>query len=317
MKQVFLLLSFSVCSLLLPAQVLKDSVIAVKNDSINTIVADSNNVLPTGVLKDSSAIIKKDTVISAAENYYKKLESALRRSSFLNTSGTAVATVNQERYENNNDPVFYFLLALVIFLSFLRFFFNRYFFNLFRVFFNTSLRQGQLTDQLLQAKQASMFFNILFFFTTGVYIYFLLLHFNWINGKNNLVIMLVCSLAVAVIYFLKYINMKFTGWLTGHSTAANTYLFIIFLINKILGILLIPVVIVIAFSPDYLKKAAIVASLLMVGVMFLLRFLRSFSLLHSQIKVSRFHFFLYIIGIEALPVLLIYKGVMILLDKNL
>ena len=317
MKQAFLLLSFSVCSFLLPAQVLKDSVITVKNDSVNTVIADSNNVLPTGVPKDSSAVIKKDTVISAAENYYKKLESALKRSSFLNISGTAVATVNQERYENNNDPVFYFLLALVIFLSFLRFFFSRYFFNLFRVFFNTSLRQGQLTDQLLQAKQASMFFNILFFFTTGVYIYFLLLHFNWITEKNNLVVMLICSLAVAVIYFLKYINMKFTGWLTGHSTAANTYLFIIFLINKILGILLIPVVIVIAFSPDYLKKAAIVVSLLMVGVMFLLRFLRSFSLLHSQIKVSRFHFFLYIIGIEALPVLLIYKGVMILLDKNL
>jgi len=89
------------------------------------------------------------------------------------------------------------------------------------------------------------------------------------------------------------------------------------LINKILGILLIPFIIVIAFSPDYLKKTAVIISLLMVGIMFLLRFLRSFSLLHSQIKVSRFHFFLYIIGIELLPVLLIYRGVMILLNKNL
>ena len=64
----------------------------------------------------------------------------------------------------------------------------------------------------------------------------------------------------------------------GIDAAANTYLFIIFLINKILGILLIPFVIVIAFSsPDYLKKAAVLISLLMVGVMFLLRFLRSHS----------------------------------------
>ena len=317
MKQVFSLLLFTVCSILLPAQVLQDSITAVKDDSVITTQADSNSVLQTTVSPDSITVLKKDTVVSNAENYYNKLQDALKKSSFLNTSGTAIVTVNQEKTRSNSDQVFYFLLALVIFLSFLRFFFSRYFFNLFRVFFNTSLRQGQLTDQLLQAKQASMFFNLLFFFTAGVYIYFLMLHFNWINQKDNLGIMLICAAGIAIIYFLKYINMKFTGWLTGHNTAANTYLFIIFLINKILGILLIPFVIVIAFSPDYLKKAAVLISLLMVGVMFLLRFLRSFSLLHHQIKVSRFHFFVYIIGIELLPVLLIYKGVTILLNKNL
>jgi hypothetical protein len=188
---------------------------------------------------------------------------------------------------------------------------------MFRVFFNTSLRQGQLTDQLLQAKQASMFFNILFFFTAGTYIYLLLLHFNWVTQIDNIVIILICTVTVSVIYFLKFVNMKFTGWLTGYSGAANTYLFIIFLINKILGILLIPFIIVITFSPDFLKKPAVLVSLLVVGIMFLLRFLRSFSLLHNQIKVSRFHFLLYILGIEVLPVLLIYKGVMILLKKNL
>jgi Domain of unknown function (DUF4271) len=322
LKQLFFLLFFCVYSFLLPAQVVKDSIAPVKNDSPVTIPADSNSVIPAltsldSAKVDSAAVIKKDTVKSAAEVYYNKIESVLKRSTFLNPSGIATATVNQEQERANKDPIFYFLLSLIIFLSFLRYFFSRYFFNLFRVFFNTSLRQGQLTDQLLQAKQASMFFNILFFFTAGVYIYFLLLSVNWLTEKDNLWIMLICSFCMAAIYFFKYLNMKFTGWLTGEQAAANTYLFIIFLINKIVGILLIPVIIIIAFSPDYLKKSAIVISVLMVGVMFLLRFLRSFSLLHRQIKVSRLHFFLYIIGIEALPVLLIYKGVMILLNKNL
>ncbi len=317
MKQAFFFLLFIGFSFLLPAQVTQDSITVVKNDSLITAQADSNVVLPPAASADSITVTSKDTVVSAAEKYYTQFQKALKKSSFLNTSGTAVATVNQERAESNSDQVFYFLLALMILLAFLRFFFSRYFFNLFRVFFNTSLRQGQLTDQLLQAKQASMFFNIFFFFTAGIYIYFLLLHFNWISQKDNLSIMLICAVGISGIYFLKYINMKFTGWLTGYSEAANTYLFIIFLINKILGILLIPFVIVIAFSPDYLKKTAVIISLLMVGIMFTLRFLRSFSLLHNQIKVSRFHFFLYITGIEVLPVLLIYKGVMILLNKNL
>ena len=142
--------------------------------------ADStrDTVLHTEVFADSIPKIKKDTIVSAAENYYNKLEEVLKRSSFLNTTGSPSAIVNKERTKAGNDEEFYFLLALMIFLAFLRYFFSRYFFNLFRVFFNTSLRQSQLTDQLLQAKQASLFFNVLFFFTVGIYIYFLLLYFN-------------------------------------------------------------------------------------------------------------------------------------------
>lgn len=299
------------------AQIPPDSVTTPKKDTALVTLTDSSLKRLDSLSADSAVVVKKDTVIPAATSYYSKLEKALKKSSFLNTSGTASTIINQERNQQGNEIIFYFLLGLMILLAFLRLFFSRYLSNLFRVFFNTSLRQSQLTDQLLQAKQASMFFNILFFFSAGIYTYFLLLHFKWIDQKDNLLYILACALGIAVVYFLKFINMKFTGWLTGQALVANTYLFIIFLINKILGILLIPFVIVIAFSPDYLKKPAVVISLLMIGVMLLLRFLRSFSLLHNQIKVSRFHFFLYIAGVEIMPVLLIYKGVMVLLNKNL
>jgi hypothetical protein len=40
-------------------------------------------------------------------------------------------------------------------------------------------------------------------------------------------------------------------------------------------------------------------------------------LLQNQLKISHFQFFLYIIGIEIMPLLLIYKGLMILLSNNL
>jgi hypothetical protein len=39
-------------------------------------------------------------------------------------------------------------------------------------------------------------------------------------------------------------------------------------------------------------------------------------LLQQRLKVSRFHFFMYIVALEILPLLLIYKTVMIYLSKN-
>jgi len=51
--------------------------------------------------------------------------------------------------------------------------------------------------------------------------------------------------------------------------------------------------------------------------MLLMRFFRSYGLIESSMKINRFHFFLYIIGVEVLPLFLIYRAATILLNKNL
>jgi hypothetical protein len=208
-------------------------------------------------------------------------------------------------------------MGIALFLAFFKFFYTRYFNNLFRVFFNTSLRQNQLTDQLLQAKQASMFFNIFFILAGGSYVYFLLNHFDWLPQKNVLSTLSLCILSVGVVYLVKYLTLKFTGWITAYKEPINTYVFIVFLINKILGIFLIPFIVIIAFAQPSLTTPAVYASLFLIGLMLLFRFVRSYGLLQNRLRVSKMHFLLYITGIEIIPLLLIYKGLMILLNKNL
>ncbi|HMC98856.1 MAG TPA: hypothetical protein VKH37_01840, partial [Ferruginibacter sp.] len=91
--------------------------------------------------------------------------------SLLNSKGTPAALAVEHRHSDNKDWMFYVLVGMLLLLAIFRFFFARYFGNLFRVFFNTSLRQSQLTDQLLQAKLPSLFFNIFFIISGGLYIY--------------------------------------------------------------------------------------------------------------------------------------------------
>ena len=89
--------------------------------------------------------------------------------------------VTYPRKQSLQDTIFYTILIVIAILAFFRFFYVRYFNNLFRVFFNSSLRQSQLTDQLLQAKLPSLFFNIFFVASGGLFIYFLLKYFGWIT----------------------------------------------------------------------------------------------------------------------------------------
>ncbi|MEO6733273.1 MAG: DUF4271 domain-containing protein [Ferruginibacter sp.] len=241
----------------------------------------------------------------------------MKQNYLLNYTGEPIAMVNQVKKRTLYDHYFYLFAAILLMLGCLRFFYTRYFNNLFRVFFNASLRQSQLTDQLLLAKLPSLLFNILFVFIGGFYVYLVLRYFNWITSQQFWMVLLYCILSLIVIYFVKFITLKFTGWVTGYYEVTNTYIFIIFLINKILSVLLLPFAVIIAFSSLGLATAAVMISLLLLCLMFLLRFFRSYGLLQHQLKISKFHFFLYVLGIEVVPVLLIYKALVLLLSKNL
>jgi hypothetical protein len=127
----------------------------------------------------------------------------------------------------------------------------------------------------------------------------------------------VCIASLAGVYLVKYCVLKFTGWLSGYTHEADTYIFIVFLINKIIAIGLIPIVMIMAFSDRYLVTVMIILSYVVIFMMLVLRFLRSWGILQNKVRVKRYHFFLYILGIEILPLLLIYKTAMDLLKNNL
>ncbi len=265
-----------------------------------------------------------DSVLTAVDSsaktvkqgYVQKVSVFLNEDRFLNTKDEPVSMKNELRQKAVTQDVFFYLIAfLVLLLAFFKFFYAKYFNNLFRVFFNTSLRQSQLTDQLLQAKLPSLFFNVFFTMTAGLYIYFLLKHFGLLKNENVYYFIFLSFVSTVLIYFVKFITLKFTGWIVGYKDVTDTYIFIVFLINKILGIFLLPFVVVMAFAKSPLADPAVYISLILIGLMFLLRFFRSYGILQHRIKVSRFHFIIYLTGIEILPLLLIYKALMILLGK--
>lgn len=239
------------------------------------------------------------------------------KNKLLNMDADPVSFAVQYKKEKRKDALFYLIAALIFFLAIIKYFNNRYFINLFRVFFNTSLRQSQLTDQLLQAKLASLYFNVFFVFSGGIYTYLLLSHYQLLADDYNLLLIFSSIALIGLIYLLKYSVLKFTGWVTGHKVATDTYIFVIFLINKIIGVFLVPFIVVLAFSESALVNIIAIVSLMSIVIFLLLRFFRSYSLLQNQLKISKYHFFLYLTGIEILPLLLVYKALTVFLTKNL
>lgn len=278
--------------------------------SVDTLYKNIDSLNTKPAVQPDTAINAIDTIKVA--DTLKAVEKPIRSELFnrlLNTSDPVAFTIFYKQ-DKNKDTLFYVITGLVLLLAFFKYVYNRYFINLFRVFFNTSLKQSQLTDQLLQSKLPSLMFNLFFVISAGLYAYMVLSN-NGLIQENNWLIAFFAVGLIGSIYLIKFCTLKFTGWVAGMNEVTNTYIFVLFLINKIIGIFLVPFIIILAFSNPAIVKTATLISLICIGLFLLLRYFRSYGLLQNQLKISKFHFMLYILGIELLPLLLIYKGLMV------
>lgn len=236
---------------------------------------------------------------------------------FIADTGKAETLKQQIRNVKTNDAVFWIIAAMVLLLALLKFFYTRYFQTLFRVFFNTSLRQSQLTDQLQQSKLPSLLFNIFFFLSAGMYIWLTTQYYTALLLKNKWLFALLCVAAVAAVYSFKTVFLKFAGWLTGSNDVVREYVFVVFLINKIIGIALVPFIIFVAFAEMPISNTVLIISFFVLILLFFLRFFKAYGLFQNKLSLSRFHFFILIAAVEVVPLVVIYKATMLLFSKNL
>lgn len=296
--KTFLLLSLFVSFLLSSSAQIKNDTLTINSDSVH-VTSDSQNIKKNSLQVHDSIKLNKIQTIT--------FDSLLKQNKYLNFSSPPVSFIIKAKKLTGKDFLFYLVGTFILLLAIFKIFYAKYFNNIFKVFFNTSLRQNQLTDLLLQAKLPSLIFNLFFAISAGIYAWLLLNHYHLLKNGDNYIFIPLSILAIAVIYLGKYLSLKFIGWITGMSAFANQYIFVIFLINKITCIVLIPFIVFLAFGRPEWTNTIIISSFLILGLLFLLRWLRTFSLLQNQLKINRLHFLLYITGVEILPIVIIYK----------
>jgi hypothetical protein len=217
---------------------------------------------------------------------------------------------------SGKELLFYVLVVLLIFFGILKQAFPKYFSDMFRLVFRTTLKQRQVREQLIQTPLPGLMLNIFFVLVAGFYISFLLQHYHIDPVNNQWLLLLYCSLGVLVIYFVKFVGLKFSGWLFNMEGAASSYIFIIFIINKMLGIVLLPFLVLLAFTSGNLYITTLSLSLVIIGGLLIYRFILTYAAIRNDVKVNPFHFLLYILAFEIAPLLLVYKGLLFFFTLN-
>ncbi|MES2648744.1 MAG: DUF4271 domain-containing protein [Bacteroidota bacterium] len=290
------------------AESIKPAPAIITTDTINITVKDSLRIDTARQKRDSviiPAIIKPDTSLQA---FY-------RFNPYLDVNGPAVFRNEQAFAAKEKDLIFYVLLSLLFVLGFIRLVFAKYFTDLFRIFFQTTFRQKSIREQLLQNKMPSLLLNFFFCISGGLFLYFVANYKGWLEPNGFIQKSALCIALVTIVYSTKYIGLRLSGWLFGMEDVTETYLFIVFLINKVVGVLLLPAIMILALGTNTLQPVLLVLTLLILVILYLYRYLIALPLVRNHAGLTGFHFFIYLCAFEVVPVLLIYKLLLLILSR--
>jgi hypothetical protein len=326
------LFSFFLCFIFFKgfAQAAADTAI-IKKDSV---AVPKKNILPTDTSAKiinaaaDTSLIKKDSLqlqindsvllqkkISDAQSQVFLFRKVLQYNAWFNFLEKPQAHFIEEHKPDSEDGLFYLLVGIVLYFALIRVFFAKYLGYVISLFIRGSMRQQQIRDQLLQTPLPSLLLNILFIISGGLYVCFLLIYYKFVPGINFWLLYIDCAAFVAILYLFKFFILKTTGWIFNITNATDTYIFIVYMANKMLGVLLLPVLVIFAFSSQATREITVTVSYCMLAVLLFYRVIASYPAIRGEIKVSIFYFFLYLCAFEIAPLLLIYKVLLTYLEK--
>jgi len=249
------------------------------------------------------------------QQFFTLSQEMLVKHPFFHFSAQPLKLIIEIKKETERDGIFYFILGLIVYFGLIRLFFYKYLSTLFTLFFRATLRQQQLREQLLQSPLPALLLNIFFAINVGTYLTFLAKYFK-VRFEGSFWITLAYTVLIVIfIYLIKFLALKIAGWIFGISGVTDTYIFVVFLINKMIGVFLLPILVFLAFPFKGFLPIVLIISYLMLGCMLLYRFIISYRPVRSEIKLNKYYFILYLCAFELAPLLLIYKVLLSFLNS--
>ncbi len=256
--------------------------------------------------------LKTDSSFNSLKDYKdyfsnrKKAFQLYFKNALSNNDNQVIYKIEQRYSLPDKDFLFYMIVGILFLYGFINTIYPQYFPKLLSQFSQSTLRMIQNREQLLQNGFASLTLNICFILSFSLMANLLifnqhLLPISFWQGYLYLV------LFFTSLYLGKYICLEIAGSVFNTKELVKSYIFIVFMVNKVLGFLLVPFVLILAFAKPIYYTVAIYGAAGVAILLLLYRYLFSITSVRNKLHLSSFHFFLYLCAFEILPLLILYK----------
>jgi hypothetical protein len=197
------------------------------------------------------------------------------------------------------------LVALALFAS-VRTKWNKYMVNLFQSTLNYST-----AARMYQEKNNSHFYgafqlDVIFYVVFSVFAFQVLSYLRVDLPYQNFFLFLFCLFSIMAFFSIKNTIYRFMGLLISKKSETEEYLFNANNYKRVAGLILLPLVAVIAFYPYGKENIPVSTGVFLVLFLYSLLVFRGFMILLRK-QFSIFYLFLYFCTLELLPLVLLYK----------
>jgi hypothetical protein len=210
----------------------------------------------------------------------------------------------------STDWMFAIIVVLLILFAWIRVGFGRFVNTVVQASYNFFTARRIFEEANVVRSRIFIFFNLLFFINISLFTSQSIDFFN-INpsGFKGFSLFGICFAMFFLIYMFKSFILWLLDFLFLTQGGFSSYNFTIFLYNKVYGLLLIPIVSVLPFVSIYFAQIIIYIGIGLFGLFYIFRIFRGFQLALKN-RLSIFYLFLYLCALEILPLLVLYKLVM-------
>ncbi len=196
-------------------------------------------------------------------------------------------------------------LSLFLFTS-VKYSFGKYLISLFQSITNYPTASRLFREQNISLKQGSSRLEILFLLVFSLFGYHLTKYFDMDFPFGKFLQFTTCFIVLGLFFLFKITAYSMIGFISETQAETSEFLFNMRNHNKILGVLLLPVVGFIAWGPVPLPFYSILAGLVITSIIYLLTLGRGVKILLKK-QFSIFYLFLYLCTLEFLPLFVFFK----------
>lgn len=203
--------------------------------------------------------------------------------------------------------LFIIFVVQILLLVSVRLIFEKNIFEQIRAYTNLNIAQQLQRDQEVSLPFSDVVLNLSGLMSVAVLVFLSLLYFKgWDDMQRTTVfgyLFLICS----SLFIGKFLIMKITSVIFPFKEVMDLYRFSFFLNHQLIGVVLIPLNMIIAYADSNIAYSVMIATWILIGLSFILLAIKGLTMSRTYWLRYSFHFIVYICSLEIAPLLILYK----------
>ena len=254
--------------------------------------------------KNASVPAKENSSSEVSDNPFELHQNRFRNKKQI--SGKKTKIKQKASLKSDNNFLFGIIAFMVILLTFLVSLYRSLIQKIYRAFLNDNFLKMIHREQGSIVSFPYLLLYLMFFLNGGIFIFLLLRFYGQLNA-NLFQILSQCIAGLIIIFLLKHLVLKVIANIFPVAKEIKQYSFMIIIFSIIIGFLLVPINVMLAYLPTVAIEWVIYLSFVLIVLIYLFRSLRGIFLSSKYVSLYKFHFFMYLCTVEIAPVLILIK----------